>query len=280
MKIKKEYIALVVVITGLSLYLVLRSPDGARYELPEVPAIAKKDISKIEIAGFDNFILLNKADDKWHLGPEGYLANSDKVDNMLNIINELTMTALVSESKNYSRYGLDEDSKVTVKAWIGDKLVREFEVGKVATSYRHTFVRLAGDDRVYHAKGNFRNDFDQTAEALRDKTVLSFDQSVISEIQIMKGTEQLKKLLRIVSNLQCETYINDLKKEDLADPLYTVRCKGAQDYTLSIFAKREKEAKNYPAVSSGSVYPFLLPEWQVASLMKMPDEIFKKSEHS
>jgi hypothetical protein len=66
-------------------------------------------------------------------------------------------------------------------------LAREFEVGKAATSYQHTFVKLAGDDRIYHAQGNFRSKFDQTLDNLRDKTVLSFDLGEIQEIHITKG---------------------------------------------------------------------------------------------
>jgi hypothetical protein len=313
MKMKKEYFILAIIILGLSLYLAKRSPDRTRYELPEYPEIVKKDISRLDISKGDTSICLKKVDDKWYLSPEGYPANPDRVENMLNVIEGLTLTALVSESKDYSRYGLDDDSMVSVKAWTGEELARELEVGKMATSYRHTFVKLAGDESVYHAEGNFRNHFDQTEDALRDKGVLSFDPSAIVEIQITKGKdttalvrtelpaetpedqeniemvwlaadgrqgdeEQLTKLLRILSNLQCETYIDDKKKKALADPIYTVRCKGAEDHHLSVFPKREKEAESYPAVSSDSDYPFLLPAWQVDSLMKEPEDILTKLE--
>jgi hypothetical protein len=221
----------------------------------------------------------------------------------------------VSESGNYSRYDLDNDSKISVKAWVGDKLSREFEIGKVASSFRHTFVKLAGDDRVYHARGNFRDQFDQTVDALRDKTVLSFDSTSIGRIQITKGKdttalvltegaaekpdeqasaekvwltadgkqadeEQIKHLLRILSGLQCETFVDDQEKQDFADPIYTIHCTGAEDHNLSVFAKREKEAKSYPAVSSDSGYPFLLPVWQVDSLMKESEEILNKLEEA
>ena len=108
---------------------------------------------------------------------------------MLEILKGLTVTALVSESRNYSRYDLDDDKKITVRAWTGDTLAREFELGKAATSYQHTFVQLADDDRIYHAQGNLRGKFDQTLDNLRDKTVLSFDLGEIQEIHITKGGE-------------------------------------------------------------------------------------------
>ena len=310
MKTKTEYVLLAVIIIGLSLYLVTRNPDRTRYELPELSQIRKEDISKIEILKPDTSILLEKVHDEWHLGPAGYLANPDRVENMLNTIKGLSLTALVSESGNYSRYGLDDDSKIGVKAWAGGKLSREFEIGKVASSFRHTFVKLPGDKRVYHARGNFRNQFDQTVDALREKTVLSFDSTAIREIRITKGKDttalvlteiaeekpdnqagvervwltadgrrgdegQLKELLRILSSVQCETFIDGQKKEDFADPIYTIHCIGTEDHTLSVFAKKEKEAKSYPAVSTDSDYPFLLPAWQVDSLMKKAEEILK-----
>jgi hypothetical protein len=189
MKIKKEYVVLFTLILALAIYLMLRNPDSTHYRLPDVPDIGKTDISKIEIAKPDTTIVLDKKDDTWRIAPEGYRANMDRVRNMLEVLKGLKVTALVSESGNYSRYDLDDHKKITVRAWAGDTVAREFELGKAAPSYQHTFVKLAGDDRIYHARGNFRAKFDQTLENLRDKTVLSFEVKEIHEIQIAKGGE-------------------------------------------------------------------------------------------
>lgn len=324
MKIKKEYSILLAVIIALSLYLTLRNPDRTLYKLPKVPEVARKDISKIEIAKPDISIVLNKQGGSWHIAPQAYSADTDKVKNMLDVIEKLTLTALVSESKNYDRYNLNDNEKIVVKAWKEDTLRREFEVGKAATSYRHTFVKLAGDDRVYHARGNFRDKFDQTVDNLRDKTVLSFDQTEIQEIRITKGEQlmvfgrkqvpvevtagkeaevrsppspkaetvwqtaegkkgdesKLSRLLTTLSNLRCEKYIDDRKKEDFTNPIYALQLKGLQEYTLSIFAKTDKSDKNYPAVSSANDYPFLLSDRQADDIMSNPDEMLQKSDKS
>ena len=103
---------------------------------------------------------------------------------MLDNIEKLTLTALVSESKNYNRYDLSGEAKINVKAWQGDSLKRDIDVGKTASSFRHTFVKTAGDDRVFHARGNFRNTFDTTVDDLRDKTILTYTPSDIQQIQI------------------------------------------------------------------------------------------------
>jgi hypothetical protein len=189
MKIRKEYIILVAVILALSLYLLLRKQDRTHYKLPEVPPIAQADISKIEISKKGSAIILIKKDTIWRIAPQGYPADAGKVKGMLDAIEKLALTALVSESRNYTRYDLGVDQKLMVKAWAGDKLKRDFAIGKVAPSHRHTFVRVSEDYRVYHASGNFRGVFDQTVDNIRDKVVLKFDKAEITEIRVSKGEE-------------------------------------------------------------------------------------------
>ncbi|MBW1947401.1 MAG: hypothetical protein JRI33_05620, partial [Deltaproteobacteria bacterium] len=46
------------------------------------------------------------------------------------------------------------------------------------------------------------------------------------------------------------------------------------------FAKTGKDDKSYPAVSSGSDYPFLLPDWEADNWMKGPQEMLKGSDKS
>ncbi|MDY6954927.1 MAG: DUF4340 domain-containing protein, partial [Thermodesulfobacteriota bacterium] len=285
------------------------------------------EISKIEISKAGTTMVLNKRDDKWYIAPEGYLVDTQKVEAMLDGMETLAVTALVSESESFGRYDLDDDKKITVKAWQGETLKRNFDVGKAASSFQHTFVKLSGDDRVYHGRGNFRSQFDQTVDGLRDKTVLSFDQKEIQGIQVTKGQDiiafkrgqvpvevkaskeddaeaspsphegvgkmvwqtadgkagdgaRIDRLLDTLSNLGCEKYIDEKKKEDLTDPIWTVQVQGAKEYTLSVFAKKDEDANNYPAISSENDHPFLLPKWQADRLMKKPDDMIKKPDES
>jgi len=191
MKVKIEYIILGAIILALSLYLLQRNTNKVSYQLPSLQYIAIKNISKIEISGTDEPIVLNKKDSKWYIGHDEYLADGSKTKDMLSVIGKLTLTALVSESKKYSRYHLSNNKKIKIKAWVGDKVERDFEIGKAAGSHQHTFVKLSGDHRVYHAVGNFRGKFDQTVERLRDKVVLSFEKIDISEIEITKEKKSL-----------------------------------------------------------------------------------------
>jgi hypothetical protein len=191
MKIKTEYLILLFIIIVLSIYLVQRDSDRSLYKLPGINEIDEKKFTKIEITGSQKAMVLNRSDDIWLIGPEKYTADADKMDGILGVIGKLKLTALVAESKGYDRYHLDKDNKITVKAFVGDQVKREFDLGKAASSYRHTFVKMSGNDRVYHGRGSFRSKFDTTVEKLRDKTVLKFDKEKISEIQISKGKESL-----------------------------------------------------------------------------------------
>jgi hypothetical protein len=319
MKVKKEYFILAGVMVALILYLVLHRSDRTHYQLPDITGVSGKQISKLEIRKSDKTLVLNKKDNTWYIDPEGYPADSDKVKNMLDVIEKLTLTALVSESKNYMRYDLTHDKKITVKAWNGKTLSRELDIGKAANTYQHTFVRLATDSNVYHARGDFKRKFDQTVDDLRDKTVLSYSQKDIREITLTKDkktitltqkqileqegkkmdkpdktsekpetqivwqdaegkktdTGKVDRLLSFLNPLECETYITDAKKDDYKNPTYAVVLKGDKEYSLSIFAKKDKDAKTYPAISSENEYPFLLTESQVESIKSKIEDILE-----
>jgi len=79
MKIKKEYITLLVLIAALSAYLALRKPDRTQYQIPKVPDMAEADISKIEIDNGSVSIVLNKKDSGWEIATQGYRADAEKV---------------------------------------------------------------------------------------------------------------------------------------------------------------------------------------------------------
>jgi hypothetical protein len=323
MKMKKEYLILILIIAALSAYLLMRSADRTHYQLPELSGLKKNEISKIEITQGGKSIILKKMGNRWHIEPAGYLADENKVNAMLNVFENLTLTALVSEAKDYIRYDLHAEKRIGVKAWIGDSLQRSFDIGKAASSFRHTFVRLDGDSRVFHASDNFQSKFDFTVGSLRDKTVLSFKAGDIREMELIrdpavvklvrsevsaeptvsqtekadtapaaapikfewqssdgqKGNEpNLNRLLTSLGDLKCAEYINDRGKDAFSSPIYTVKLKGARDHRLDIFARLQKDDKNYPAVSSGSDYPFFLTDSQVQQIMINPAEMIKKPE--
>jgi len=191
MKMKKEYIILAVIIIGLSLYITVHKSDNVHYSIPKMEIVPQKDITEIEISKKNESITLKRQDDKWMIGPESYPADPEKINKILDILDDLSLTALVSESENYVRYDLSENQRIHVRAFKGNSLKRELDIGKTAPSFRHTFVKIDKDPNVYLALENFRSHFEQSVDGLRDKTVLSFDRNEIQGISIIKGNQSL-----------------------------------------------------------------------------------------
>lgn len=184
MKSKKEFLILGLVIIGLAAYLGVRKTDRTHYELPVLSPVKEADITSLELTKGKDTIELTKDDDRWLIQPEKFPADKTKIDAMLKTIQNLSITALVSESGSEGRYELDPEKRIAVVAEKDDKPVRAFDIGKPAPSGRHTFVKLPDDNRVYHAGENFRNAFDQTRDQLRDKVVLAVNRDQVKGIDI------------------------------------------------------------------------------------------------
>jgi hypothetical protein len=313
MKLKKEFLILGVIIAALAVYLYQRSADRTHYTLPALPALKPADIDKVQMTRGAETVVLVRRDGRWRIEPPGYPVDPRLSEEMLDTLSGLTLTALVSESKNFALYELDDAQKANVKAWRNDQLMRDIDVGKAAPSFRHTFVRIAGDDRVYHGRDNFSFRFRTRIEDLRDKTVLAFNRQEIREIQVAKDDNRLiltrmsapaetpaagqsppsgwqtgdgrpangaavEALLGALSNLQADAFIEGRDKTSFAQPLYAVELKGPQEHSLSIFAPTGGDSKDHPAVSSGSDFPFSLMEDHAKRIMKSPEELLKKEE--
>lgn len=189
------YAVLGLIVVVLALYLVLRKRDLMQYELPPLPAMEMDDVDGIELLQENQETKVVKTDDEWRIDPEGYKADDGEILQLLRRINSLELMDLVSVAGNYNRYDLDEDSRIRVIAYDGEEIVRQFDVGKRAATYNHTFVTIEGDKRVFHADGDFRRNFDKTKDALRDLQVLTFDPEEITEIVAYhsKGSTTLVK---------------------------------------------------------------------------------------
>jgi hypothetical protein len=314
MKVKKEYSILALLIIALSLYVVFHKRDRTQYELPVLPEYPASEITRVEISkpGVPT-IGLERKNEGWILLPEAYPAEPAKMSDLLESVGKLKLTAVVSESQNYERYGLSKEEKIAVKAWAREKLKRDFEVGKASPSSQHSFVLLAGDPRVFQAVQNLKARFDQTLDDLRDKTVFKVDPSGVEAIELNDGKRsaslvrkpipvdvgaaqkkepsvgqaegawespegkvdetKVNQLLKALSNLKCRAYLYDQKKSDFNSPVYALKVKGVDEHSLSLLAKNEKG--DYPGVSSQNESPFLLSDPQAEQIMLPLDQIVK-----
>jgi hypothetical protein len=307
MKIKKEYLILAALIVSLALYVYFRQQDRTHYDLPVLDEVPASEILKIEISKAQGPVIeVTRKDEGWVLLPEAYPADSGKVSVMLETLRNLTLSALISESKSYERYGLGKEDSISVKAWTGEGLKRDLEIGKEAPSLQHTFVKIGGDDRVFHARENLKIRFNQTMDDLRDKSVMGFDSTDVDVIELHDGKTSLRltrkqeplgngatqaswespegpadeamvsDLLSALSNLKCRAFIYDQEKDDFKDPVYTVTLEGLEVHSVALFAKDEKNQNDHPALSSQNEFPFLIPVHQADRIMIPLERIVKK----
>ncbi len=336
---KKEYLILAAIIILLGGYLFIHDVDRSQYELPPTPKVAAKDVTKLEIEKEGNTIVLLRDADDWLIGDKKHPADAETVKQILAVIENFKLTALVSASKAYTRYDLSDDKRISVKVYAGDVLKRAFDIGKQAETYQHTFVKLSGDPNVYHAQKNFKRTFEVTVDSLRDKKVFSLSPATINTISVKtadgditlgrkevspeeetsaispedgkQGHEEdaaeadsetdkdkaktvlvwqdaagntveedaVADFLSKLSDLKCESYIDDKTKADFEAPNQTITLTGDQTYTLSIFEKVASDNK-FPAVSSQNDYPFLLSKSLVDQITNRMDKLHPEKKDS
>jgi len=219
MKAKKEIVILILMIAALSAYLYVQKKGKTYYSLPELVEIDEKGVSKLAITKGDSFIELKRKDDQWVILPDEFPADKTIAEDMVETIGSIRLTALASESGNYVVYELDDDHKIEVEIFRDLESLRRIEVGKTASSSRHTFVKVGDDTRVFHAQGNLKEIFDRTVSGLRDKVVMSFDDE-ISEVILKQGEDELtliKAFLPVDVDLKREQGENN-NEEDVKEP--------------------------------------------------------------
>ncbi|MBN2533094.1 MAG: DUF4340 domain-containing protein [Spirochaetales bacterium] len=311
MKIKKEYIILGVIVIILIGFLIFQNTSNkTHYKLPKINKVEKDDIKKIILTKPDETITLKKENENWRILPGQFPADPAKIDRIVNVVTGFTITDLVSESKNYGLYELDDENKINLKAFSADdRILLEFDIGKKANTYRHTFVKLKDNPNVYHAKEIFQYDVPKTVDEFRDKQVMKFDRSEIYSITLNNNKEELivnkemenvdvtdetrpseiwksgpgrkvreneiTTMLDTLAGLRCENYIEGKNKADFKNPIYSLIIKGTKDYTISIY---KKEDTKYPAISSENDDPFMLSAWKTEKFMKEYEDLFEDEE--
>ncbi|GBD97727.1 MAG TPA: DUF4340 domain-containing protein [Nitrospirae bacterium] len=317
MKGKKDIAILFFVIAVLVFYISSQKSEKTNYELPDIRKIQTGDITKISLKKKGSGIVLARENDKWLINDRKYPADNAVIENMLNAISDLTLTALASESGNYAIYELDREKRIEVEAYKGSDLLRKINVGKITTTYNQTFVMLDNDPRVYHASGALRREFDRTVSELRDKKVMAFNKDDITEVVLKKGKDEIT-IIRATAPVSVDVPEQKGKKEkpgsvpewttsdgktvkkDVVNGIINILSgflcdefiedKTKEDFKAPVFTVVlkgintytisffEKRENRYPAVSSESEYPFLVSEWKANKIMKKPGSLIEKYE--
>jgi Domain of unknown function (DUF4340) len=305
MKIKKEYLILILVIAALALYISFRKSNRIQYEIPEVPEISSESISGIVITGDGKELKIRKEKDKWLIGVENYPADQYKIGKMIDFLKKPVLMTVVSDSKDYLRYGLDDKKRITVKAIYGEKGLRTADIGNPAGVQNYTFIRIGDDPVVYHAREDLRDIFVTDMDEIRDKNVIAFNADEVEHISftgdgkdwaftrkmppqgdadnkngqayqwesstgIKVEHAKMVAILDEIIGIKCSKYIYDEKFEGEDSPLYVITVRDKTEHTLTVYAKKEED---YRVVSSDNPSSFYLYAWRIDNIKKKFEEI-------
>lgn len=315
MKIKKEYILLALLIASSVGYLVFQRADRMHYKLPVLEQVKADSISSIEIGREGKTTVLKRQDKTWLITPQNWRADQTKVSEMLEALAHLTVTDLVSETRDYDRYELDNGKKATIRAFAGTVLRRDIIVGKAAPTYNHTYAMLPGDTRVYLVSGDIPRTFLVPPSDMRDMLVLSLTPPDIARIEIdhngkkttlirsealqdktgnvSKGeTDGKAKLItwhtetgRTVDKSEVDTFLAGLAKVYCGEYLDdAVKVDLKNPLTVLVMKGAEvhtlsifrKTGDKVPALSSQSESPFVMPDYKLEDMEKSLNKILEK----
>ncbi len=258
MKNKLELYILVGLIAVLSIYIFVRQDRNINYDIPKLKSMMEEDYTMISYNGFD----FTKQGDQWYI-PSGFKVQESIMNRIKSEISGIKIIDMISESKDYNRFGL-EDSKL-LKVYKNEKLLLELNVGATSSTGNYTYIKIQDRDEVYSIRGDIDNNLNKSEDELRNRQVLSFN--TLNELTITKGEEVIKKteseasdILPMLKNLQASTF-KDLSREKV---LLTISISGDEEKSLIIYDKIESE---YPATSSDVNFPFTLPSWLVEQLL-------------
>jgi len=259
MKNKIEIGVVSFLIVALLAYIIFRNDSNINYSLPKMEKISKDFVSKITYNDFE----ITKSNGEWFL-PSGYKAQEVSMDRLLAETENLKVIDMISESKNYSRFGLEEPD--TLKIYKNDQVLLELKVGNTSSTGNYTYVLIPGQTPVYSIRGNIKNTFNKTENDLRDKTVFTITKEKVTEIVITKGDkiinltpEQIEEISPTIASIAASNF-NNLSKDGV---LITMEVKGATNKTFTIYNKVGEE---YPGESSDVDFSFTVPSWIVSKL--------------
>ncbi|MBL0712217.1 MAG: DUF4340 domain-containing protein [Desulfosarcina sp.] len=86
-------------------------------------------------------------------------------------------------------------------------------------------------------------------------------------------TAAVDQFLAALDRLKCDAFLAESQKASLTNPLYRVQLQGEETDTLEIFSPPQSAGTDFPGISSGSPYPFTLPEFEVGKIKSFYTDI-------
>jgi hypothetical protein len=153
---------------------------------PHVPTVHewKGEADEITIKNKNGTVHITRQDGKWVIGDESFPADQNTVNSLVKRMNDLSFTVFVSKKDLYERFNLTDELAVRVTVKGKGQPLRDLLIGKQNQSSDQSYVKYPDKPEVYLAGGGLASEFNKTADALRDKVLLSYPIDTIDAVTI------------------------------------------------------------------------------------------------
>ena len=162
---------------------------------PKIVSIPETEVTQLEFKRRDSAptIVKRGAGNKWEMvAPTSLPVDQDAASGVVNALNPLNSDQLIDEkASNLAAFGLAQPAfelTVTKK----DGKTQEVQIGDEVPTGGDVYVKLAGDPKVYTMSTSTKSSLDKTAQDLRDKRLLTFDQDKLTRVELVAKKQDLE----------------------------------------------------------------------------------------
>ena len=153
----------------------------------------KEETTSLEICSGSeqgNTLIVNKNGDEYTVsnadGSETYSADASTAGSLFDNIQEIHIlgNAAKQSSANEERFGLDQNSRITVKVKAGDKVIRTVNIGKNSSSGSQSYLTLDDSNQIMICSTSMHTIYAVTMDDLRSKEVYTVSGDAITQISV------------------------------------------------------------------------------------------------
>ncbi|HEX4165850.1 MAG TPA: DUF4340 domain-containing protein [Bryobacteraceae bacterium] len=199
MKPQKLLVAAVLLagLSGLVWYAKQHPPAASTSpaaESPKVVDIPDASVKSVDLRRKDgSSITLEKEEGKWTITtPEHWKADQDAATTLLSSLHPVSADSVVeNSSSDLTKYGLNKPS-LDVTVHLANGKSDELLFGDDVPAGSLVYVRTANDPKIYAVASSVKTSLDKSANDLRDKRLLTFDQNHLTRIDLMSGKSDIE----------------------------------------------------------------------------------------
>jgi hypothetical protein len=161
---------------------------------PKILTLSEADVTKVDLKkkGGDETVL-ERAGGKWQImAPKAYPADQDATNQLVTAASNVSGDRVVEEkASNLSAYGLNSPNiEVDITSKAGK--VSKLKIGDDTPTNSGSYAMLEGDPRVFTVASFVKTGIDKSANDLRDKRLLSFDQDKLSRVELIAKKQDIE----------------------------------------------------------------------------------------